>query len=281
MPPQIHARPARPEDKAPILAFCQNTFSWGDYISEAWDAWLADTTSCLIVGEADAQPVGILHVKPIEGGVMWMEGMRVHPEFRRQGVALTMDRVGCAWAREHGGRLARLATSRKNTVAQHAIEFLGYHVIARFNEWNADALPGECAHIAAASDANLLLMAWRDFAPRVAGNVLLPNRDWRWTYLTRARVQAALDAYQVRAVKSGWMFLHDEQGDDWRALIVHAFIGDAHALRQLALAARAEADHRDYRRVEIIVADHPLLNGVLQDAGYLCETGMLIYEKIL
>ena len=26
-------------DKEQILDFCQNTFSWGDYIDEVWDSW--------------------------------------------------------------------------------------------------------------------------------------------------------------------------------------------------------------------------------------------------
>ena len=277
----FYARPARSEDKAAILAFCQNTFSWGDYIADVWDGWLNDSTGCLIVGQADGQAVGVLHAQPIEGRVVWIEGLRVHPDFRRQGISSAMERAAREWARAQGYRFTRLVTSVKNVTAQQAIAAYGYHCIARFGEWDAPPQSGEPSRIALPSDDDTLFAQWGTFPPRVAGQVLLPNRDWRWSYLTRARMNAALNAGEVRTVERGWMLVHHEQGDDWSALIVHALVGDGDALRALALAARAEAGYRGFQRVELIVADHSLLNNVLTETGYNLAGGMLVYEQIL
>lgn len=278
---EIYARPARAQDRDAILAFCQHTFSWGDYIAEVWEHWLCDSTGLLIVSEIENQPVGLLHAQPIEGNVVWMEGMRVHPDFRRQGVSSAMNRLACQWARTNGCRIARLATSIKNETAQKSIASFGYQVVARFNEWSANALPGELAHIATLADLDALMALWRNSPPRTTGNVLLPNRDWRWAYLTRARMHHALASAQVRTVAQGWMLGHHEEGADWRTLIVHALVGDEPAIHTLATAARAEADYRGYPRVEAIVADTPLLNAALERAEYVCDGGMLIYEQIL
>ena len=35
-------RPARPEDREAVLAFCMHTWDWGDYIESVWDEWLHD-----------------------------------------------------------------------------------------------------------------------------------------------------------------------------------------------------------------------------------------------
>lgn len=281
MTARILARPARPEDKNSIIAFCQNTFSWGDYIAEVWDGWLNDATSHLIVGESDGQAVGVMHAQPIEGKVVWMEGMRVHPDFRRNGIAAKMDCAAREWAREHGCRLARLVTSAKNVNAQKAIDSFGYQLISRYNEWEAQPHLGELGRIATCTDSETLFEQWRAFPPRIAGQVLLPNQDWRWSYLTRARMIAALTDTQVRTVESGWMFTHHEQGDEWSTLLVHALVGDANALRELSLSARAEAEYRGIQRIEAILADHPVLNAALQETGYTQSGGMLVYEQIL
>ena len=40
-----------PSDKNQILSFCENTFSWGDYIHEVWESWEKDDG--LVVIEED------------------------------------------------------------------------------------------------------------------------------------------------------------------------------------------------------------------------------------
>ena len=35
-------REAISSDKHHILEFCQNTFSWGDYIDNVWDYWISE-----------------------------------------------------------------------------------------------------------------------------------------------------------------------------------------------------------------------------------------------
>ncbi len=77
---------AKPSDKEKILDFCKNTFSWGDYIPEVWDFWIKEGN--LLVAHQDNVPVGICH-SSIDSNTkqVWIEGIRVHPDFRRQGIA--------------------------------------------------------------------------------------------------------------------------------------------------------------------------------------------------
>ncbi|CAG0946838.1 hypothetical protein ANRL1_03336 [Anaerolineae bacterium] len=278
---QVITRAARAEDKDAIVAFCQNTFSWGDYIPDVWDGWIADADGRLIVGIVDDKPVGLAHVKVLEGGVGWMEGMRVHPDFRRHGVSTAMDTAAHDFARTRGCRVARLVTSIKNIAAQKTIATQGYHCVAQFNEWLGEPTDSNRARIAVPDDADHILEMWGQFPVRAAGKVLLPNRDWRWTYLTRPRAQSQIAAGEVRVADHGWMFLLSFDGGDSSSLTIHALVGNQETACALALAARAEAAYRGYPRVEATIAEDVMLNDALTDAGFQREGGMLIYEQIL
>src|SRR6478735_3959218 len=62
----LEVRPARPEDRDAVLAFCAHTWSDGDYIEYVWDDWLKeDSKGVLLVGLLDGQPVAIHHMHMI------------------------------------------------------------------------------------------------------------------------------------------------------------------------------------------------------------------------
>jgi GNAT superfamily N-acetyltransferase len=108
-------RKAVESDKSKVLAFCSNTFRWGDYIHEVWDTWYSNPNGLLLVAEIisdDIYPgdtkfvevadpfklknltsvarrvVGLSHVCvcPTKKQI-WLEGIRVDPRYRRIGIA--------------------------------------------------------------------------------------------------------------------------------------------------------------------------------------------------
>ena len=76
-------REAKPSDKLHILKFCKNTFSWGDYIKEVWDYWLSEGKLLVIEKKI---PIGFCHAVFSKNQV-WIEGIRINSDFRRQGLA--------------------------------------------------------------------------------------------------------------------------------------------------------------------------------------------------
>ncbi len=276
-------RPARAEDKHAVIAFCQDTFSWGDYIPEVWDKWFADSTGILLVGLVDEQPVGLLHVALLGPEIAWLEGMRVHPDFRRRGVGTALDAAARARARERGCRLARLATSIQNIPAQKTLATEGYACLVGFNEWQAKPVRRRFAgvRVAANADAEKILAAWRASPLIESSRDTLPDRDWHWHALTRARLSAQIDAGEVRAADGGFAILLAFEEKDWSGLSIHALAGDAETAYALALAARGEARYRGFPRLEALLVDDPHLNAALERAGYRRQGGMFIYEQTL
>ena len=76
-------RNATSSDKTPVLQFCKNTFSWGDYVEQVWDSWISE--GHLLLYE-EKFPAGICHAFYTKNQV-WIEGIRVNPTSRRQKVA--------------------------------------------------------------------------------------------------------------------------------------------------------------------------------------------------
>jgi len=278
----IQVRAARADDKEPVLAFCQHTFSWGDYVPRVWDEWLDDASGQMLVGVIDQKPVGLVHVAFHGNGDAWMEGMRVHPDFRRQGVGSATDAAARALARERGCRIARLVTNIQNIPAQKTLAAAGYTRVALFNEWEAKPAPRKfsSARVATPADAPQVDEAWRAWTKR-ASSALLPDRHWHWRELTHARLLDQIKAGEVRMAEGGLAFLLAFDEKDWNGTSLHALVGDEETMFTLALAARGEAQYRGYPHVEVLLVDHPPLNAALERAGYRRQGGMFIYEQVL
>ena len=279
---RIDVRPARADDKDGVLAFCQNTFSWGDYVPAVWDRWLADADGQMLVGVIDQQPVALIHLAFIDEGVAWLEGMRVHPDFRRQGVGSAVDQAARTFARARGSRVARLATSVKNIAAQKTLAKESYTCVARYNEWQAKPARRQfsATRRATLNDADRVLEMWHASSTRAA-SMLLPDRHWHWTELSRSRLIDQISAGEVKMVDGGFALLLAYDEHDWSGTNLHAMVGAEQSMFTLALAARGETAYRGYPQLEAMLIDYPPVNAALERAGFRREGGMFIYEQVL
>ncbi len=116
-------RLARAEDRDAVLAFCINTWEWGDYIEYVWDEWLHDPQGAMFVATVDEQPVGLAHMRMVSANEAWLEGMRVDPNFRQRGLSKALSEAMMTEAMNRGATTARLATESTNiasiTLAEH------------------------------------------------------------------------------------------------------------------------------------------------------------------
>jgi RimJ/RimL family protein N-acetyltransferase len=126
-------RPARPEDREAVLAFCKDTWSWGDYIAYQWDNWLHNPDGRLFVATSDGQPVGIVNICMLTPTDAWLQGLRVAPQFRQQGLAAELNNAALLEAMQRGAKYARLLIESDNTASIRTANRLFMRQVASFS----------------------------------------------------------------------------------------------------------------------------------------------------
>jgi GNAT superfamily N-acetyltransferase len=120
--PDVVVRPARLEDREAVLAFCKQTWDWGDYIEYVWDEWLNNPQSKLFVATIDDQPVGVTNIQMLNATEAWFEGMRIDPNFRQQGIASALFNAQLDEAKQREAATIRLITESTNASAIRLLE---------------------------------------------------------------------------------------------------------------------------------------------------------------
>ncbi len=279
----ILIRPATVADGESVLAWTQNTFSWGDYISEVWDRWVQAENGQLLVAEVEGRVVGALHVVLLGNREGWMEGMRVHPDFRKRGIATALDLAGQKVAHEAGCRLVRLETASTNLPAQSAIVTYGYRRILNSQSWDAPGLDGEMRQTRPATrhDARGLQALWEGSWMRRALHGLAPMREgWRWGELTTARLRDYIEHKHVWVTPVGGeprgMAIVKEDEDDIGAQLV---VGRALALRPMLADLRVLADRTGHNKLYVFFPVSPRTAAWAKDNGFTPhDHTMFLYE---
>lgn len=134
-------RPARAEDRPAVEHICAHTWEWGDYLPDVWEEWLADPRGVLQVGEIDGRVVAVNKITFHQPDQAWLEGMRVDPEVRRQGIARQFVVHDLTYARERGARVVRLATGHSNTAVHTLAAQFGMRRVNEGSLFEAGARP--------------------------------------------------------------------------------------------------------------------------------------------
>lgn len=252
----VSVRLARPADRDPVLAFCATTWDFGDYIDHVWDRWLNDPRSDLLVGVDERDhPIALGHARLVAPGEAWLEGLRVDPAVRRQGIAEVMCRAAVEAAERRGARWVRFATLATNTPVHRLVPRLGFRKIAGFVAWGAPAadatkggaanpmlVPVEGSDLATAGSA----AAGTDSVRTLAG---LAVSGWTYARLTPDRLREWTAGggrlYRLAGRSPGAAFAWVDSSEDpaanlsvpWIAAAGHRIEVVCRALRRLAAAA--------------------------------------------
>ncbi len=269
---KLHVRRARPEDREAVLSFCAHTWEHGDYIGAVWEDWLTDERGPLLVAVLGGRPVGVAKVTPISSTEAWFEGMRVDPEYRRQGIATAVVDYLLDWAVTSGVRVARLSTAADNVAVHKIIEQRGFRRMLSSPYYVAEALTeGEAAERLSPEAEKDVWMVLRRWGRLERGRGFYCWR-WGWQPLTPERLRGHLHAGHVLGVHDGGALaavaIVEESEDEDDGLFVGFLDGEAESLRSLALALRVLAAHCRPPKVEAMPLDEESLLNILEEAGY-------------
>ena len=173
-------RLAQSSDKEPVLSFCKNTFSWGDYIHEVWDSWIQEGN--LIVIAHEKSPISMAHAAfyPNEK-MIWIEGIRVSRNFRKNGIAQKMINHFEGDAKSKGFKLSRMLVASTNLPSLTLAQKLGYKKISRWNYFSLESKEITEQNLVS---SNSCLSDFENFD----GKKLHFIESWRWIPLTNDRL---------------------------------------------------------------------------------------------
>jgi hypothetical protein len=202
-----------------------------------------------------SQPVGLMHVQLLDDGAAWIEGVRVHPGFRRRGVASALSVAGREYAIKKQSKVLRLATGMDNIASQSLFAGQGYACIAEYGEWLAEPARTESASVQLAMEHDLASVTsqWRN----VSYTHIIQGPAWHWEMVNDELLAKFVRLGKVRAQPHGFAILR-ETGHS--SLILHALVGDHDTMRKLALASLAEAGYRGMERAEAMLVDDDVVN---------------------
>jgi ribosomal protein S18 acetylase RimI-like enzyme len=277
----IHIRKGRNEDLPALTSFTRKTFTWGDYIAEAWTHWVESPRGELLVAEVNGAFAGTAHVRYLENREAWLEGVRVHPAFRRRSVATTLIQTAHARAKKKHCRTMRLETGSKNRNARRLFEALGYRLVVEYARYRARASGRVSPALRAAkvSDAAACWAIWETSlrGHRVHALTRAPF-GWRWWEFSPARLRAAIRAGEVWLSLDGRAFMAVRRDDEFQIL---ALAGSQHGMTHLLQGAQDMARQQKTASVYWFTPNTAhALRLAAQNRFTLDDAGMLIYEYV-
>jgi GNAT superfamily N-acetyltransferase len=144
-------RRASPNDRRDILRICAKTWHGWDYVPQYLNRWLREKGFYVIAecGMSNSEfrnlhstvrigekVVGLGKFTELGPGELWLEGLRIDPETRSQGLGWRFSRYVIRAALGEKPNSIRLATGRRNTHSRRIIRKMGLRL--KVSLWNRE-----------------------------------------------------------------------------------------------------------------------------------------------
>ena len=242
----IIIRNAINSDKFSVLNFCKDTFSWGDYIQDVWDYWLSEGNLLLIEKQ---YPVGVCHAFFSKNQV-WIEGIRINSNFRRQGLASELVKHVESIAKEKQILFSFMLIDNENSLSLSMAKNLNYQI---FQTWNFYSLLPQINNNHKIQFGNVLNYTKTHYV-----------KSWRWLVLDEETL--------LLLSKQNKIIFSDESGDISiailtdsehfdKTLIVTLFSGSQNNTLNLVSYIQNNGAEKNYKKIQILTKEKlPLLN---------------------
>ena len=125
-------RRLRDSDRSDVIEISSHIWEGHDYLPSVVDEWLRDSNSRFYGVEVDGRVVAVGRVRLVEEGrIGWMEGLRVHPDYRGRGFANDLTRSIIREGERLGVERLRYTTSDENRASVKLAKMAGFSRILR------------------------------------------------------------------------------------------------------------------------------------------------------
>ncbi|MDX1441859.1 MAG: GNAT family N-acetyltransferase [Nitrosopumilaceae archaeon] len=231
-------REARISDKPVVLEFCKNTFSWGDYIAQVWDHWISEGNFFVIEKK---RPIGICHAV-FNSGQVWIEGIRINPEFRRQKLASNLVKNIESLAKQKGIPVSLMLIDTENEPSLLMAKRLKYKIHETWKFYSLSSLQNNEFKIS-------------------FGNPFQNNRpthyvkSWRWIPLDDKEISFLVSKnniiYSNITSNPSIAILGESEHFD-KTLIVTLFAGSEYDTKNILLFLQHQGAEKNLKRIQVL-----------------------------
>ena len=117
-----------PSDREDVMEISRHTWGGHDYIPHVFDDWMSDSDSRVVGIEVDGHIVALDNLRLVDAGrTGWMEGLRVHPRYRKKGLAKILTKQLVEMGTALGVARLRYTTGTDNIASLRLAEYVGMH----------------------------------------------------------------------------------------------------------------------------------------------------------
>ena len=127
---KLHVRDGVASDLEQISELCKSIWNGRDFLPTVWNNWISNEIGSFIVVESENQILGVYHHYLLDSD-SWLETLRVHEQYRRQGIAQFMIKDYLERSKKLNAVNSRLVTSIKNTASRNLFEKHGFSEVLR------------------------------------------------------------------------------------------------------------------------------------------------------
>ena len=256
----------------------------GDYLERVYPDWLEDPDDDhkrTFLVDAGDEVAGLVQAVMLSDDEAWFQGLRVHPEYRRQGLSQRLNETCFDWALERGATVGRLMIFSWNAPALGACRSAGYDPAMEFR-WAHPTPDSQVSGPDATTTSDNAARAWRYWSEcetraRLRGLALDPDESWSVREITRADLARFADETALITVDrpSGVAAMsyrsrtYERESDDgesqlWAEYGVGAW-DDVDAARSLFAAIARDAVRLEADRTRVLI---PETVATVSDASY-------------
>lgn len=185
---EIILRPAHPDDKTAVSALSAKIWDGDDYLAERFDDWLADEHGRFTVAYSGPHLVGCGKLTRFSPGEWWLEGLRVDPDWRGQGIASLLHHnvIQLAVEQKLTGHL-RLATAGHNFAVHKMSLDTGFQHISQHLSYKASVpadSSGPTPFTAVETAEKARVESWFKLSAHFTTAHGLLEDSWKWYEIT-------------------------------------------------------------------------------------------------
>ncbi|HWQ83852.1 MAG TPA: GNAT family N-acetyltransferase [Anaerolineales bacterium] len=272
--PILVCRPALAQDTPAMWEITRTTFDGHDYVPHEWDQWLREASGCLAVVELGGKVVGLARLTRFGERDWWNQALRVHPDFRGQGVASHLNKYLFERWMQIGSGTLRFTTTADRYPVQHLAEQTGFVRVGEFTAFIAPAIkeqPDQFTLISREQSGDAL-----DFiqqSPLLDWQYGLLNWGWEWTTPELQWIQKAIEKRHAWWWKDGQGLIlayvdKDDQVNE-ESLAVELLAGTPETAVDMLVDFRRLAAGEGYADALWTASLQDRLAPVLAQAGYI------------